>query len=178
MVTPQWRHRRLGFTPSRVDQMRQSLGQSIGGNNNKDQYTGMAACLNCIWSNINHCHCVFIDIVLDTFLIILGSTPSIDGQMGQVIWDRPFRETMTRTNSEPRPLVRIVFNRMLCIFIDILLVSDHKGPLLRKPVKWARVAIWGSQFGDTIRVGTNRHRHCRLSSLCVITETAHKVVCA
>ena len=100
MVTPQWRHRGLGFTPSRVDQMRQSLGQSIWGNNNKDQYTGMAACLNCIWSNINHCHCVFIDIVLDTFLIILGSTPSIDGQMGQVIWDRPFRETMTRTNSE------------------------------------------------------------------------------
>ena len=59
-------------------------------------------------------------------------------------YPRPFRETMTRTNSEPRLLVRIVFNRMLCIFIDILLVSDHKGPLLRKPAKWARLAIWGS----------------------------------
>ena len=33
-------------------------------------YSGMAACLNCIWSNINHCHCIFIDIVLYSFLII------------------------------------------------------------------------------------------------------------
>ena len=33
-------------------------------------YSGMDACLNCIWSNINHCHCIFIDIVLYSFLII------------------------------------------------------------------------------------------------------------
>ena len=45
-------------------------GSLFWGNNNKDQYTGMAACLNYIWSIINHCHCVFIDIVLDSFLII------------------------------------------------------------------------------------------------------------
>ena len=60
----------------------------IRGNNMKDQYTGMAVCLNCVWSNINHCHCVFIDIVMDSFLIIW--VHSFDTETAK--WGRPFGE--------------------------------------------------------------------------------------
>ena len=76
--------------------------------------------------------CVFIDIVLDSFLIIGVHSFDIDDQMGQVIWGRPFRETMTRTNSEPRPLIRIVFYRCpwICTMETWSSIINHGNPSL------------------------------------------------
>ena len=69
------------------------MRQSIWGNNNKDQYTGVAACLNCMWSNINHCLYIHWHCIGHVSNHCSRPTPSIDGQMGQAIWGRPFRET-------------------------------------------------------------------------------------